>query len=113
LEEVLELVFGGGLLAQATDYYPLGKSFENNDVPKNRYLYNGKELQDQVIGGTPFGWYDYGARFYDPEIGRWHVVDNKTEKYYNFTLYTYAANNPIIHIDPDGEDILDVIIRCC
>jgi len=105
-EPISPLVAG---IEKATDYYPFGKSFENNDVPQNRYLYNGKELQDQVIGGTQFGWYDYGARFYDPEIGRWHVVDNKTEKYYNFTPYTYAANNPIIHIDPDGEDILDVI----
>jgi RHS repeat-associated protein len=74
-------------------------------VPKNRYLYNGKELQDQVIGGTPFGWYDYGARFYDPEIGRWHSVDPKTEKYYFISTYAYCANDVINVIDPDGRDI--------
>ena len=87
---------------QATDYYPFGKSFENNDVPKNRYLYNGKELQDQVIGGTPFGWYDYGARFYDPEIGRWHSVDPLAEKYRRWSTYNYCEDNPLIFTDPDG-----------
>jgi RHS repeat-associated protein len=105
LEEVLKLFFGGGLLAQATDYYPFGKSFENNNVPKNRYLYNGKELQDQVIGGTPFGWYDYGARFYDPEIGRFHTQDRFAEKYLSLTPYHYGANNPILNIDVNGDSL--------
>ena len=54
---------------QATDYYPYGKSFDNMNVSKNPYLYNGKELQAQVMAGTHFDWYNYGARFYDPEIG--------------------------------------------
>jgi len=90
------------VLAQATDYYPFGKSFEQNNVDKNRYLYNGKELQDQVIGGTPFGWYDYGARFYDPEIARWHSMDPLAEDYASWTGYHYVHNNPINLIDPNG-----------
>ena len=91
------------VLAQATDYYPFGKSFENNNVTKNRYLYNGKELQDQVIGGTPFGWYDYGARFYDPELGVFHTMDPLAERFSFQSPFAYAANNPIIYIDKDGK----------
>lgn len=30
---------------------------------KNKYHYNGKELQDDVFAGSSLSWYDYGARF--------------------------------------------------
>jgi RHS repeat-associated core domain len=78
-------------------------SVENNNVSPNRYLYNGKELQDQMIGGTAFGWYDYGARFYDPEVPHFTTIDPLAEKFYNYSPYVYCENNPIRFIDPDGR----------
>ena len=67
----------------------------------NRYLCNGKELQ------TDFGldWYDYVARFYDPQLGRFHVNGAYAEKYYDLSTYQYAANNPIVNIDINGDSI--------
>ncbi|WP_455963931.1 RHS repeat-associated core domain-containing protein, partial [Bacteroides bouchesdurhonensis] len=62
------------------------------------YKYNGKEL-DQKNG---LNWYDYGARHYDAAIGRWHVVDPMSEKYYLTDPYVYCGNNPIKRIDPSG-----------
>jgi RHS repeat-associated protein len=97
-----------GEIIQENSYYPFGMAmnglnYETGLDYKNKYLYNGKELQDE------FGleWYDYGARFYDPQLGRWHVVDNKAEKYYGITQYAYAINNPLRFIDPDGNVIVD------
>nr|WP_321426960.1 DUF6443 domain-containing protein [uncultured Acetobacteroides sp.] len=99
---------GNGTLVvdQATDYYPFGKSFDNVNPNINRYLYNGKELQDQMVGSVPFGYYNFGARFYDPELGLWHSVDNASEKFSGLSPYNYCMNNPLVFIDPDGNNPL-------
>lgn len=88
---------------QKVDYYPFGMIAYTNGASNNKYLYNGKELQDEQIGGVNLDWYDYGARFYDAQIGRWHVQDRFAEKYISLTPYQYGANNPLLFVDINGD----------
>ncbi|MGE0930852.1 RHS repeat domain-containing protein [Peijinzhouia sedimentorum] len=96
------------VIIQENHYYPFGMQIAGLELDldsKNRYLYNGKELQDD----HNLDWHDYGARMYDAQIGRFHTVDPLADKYWSQTPFQYTFNNPIRFVDPDGRDVIDLI----
>ncbi|MCI5059262.1 MAG: RHS repeat-associated core domain-containing protein [Flavobacteriales bacterium] len=92
-----------GEVLQENHYYPFGMtmkgSWQQVGGTENPYQYNGKEMN------SDFGlnWLDYGARWYDPSLARWHSADPLAEEFQPWSPYNYVMNNPIMLIDPDGR----------
>lgn len=50
--------------------------------------------------------FDFGSRFYDPQLGRWFTPD-PAEQFAN--PYLAMGNNPVVYVEPDGEFVGTVI----
>ncbi|MGD1318736.1 RHS repeat domain-containing protein [Chryseobacterium sp. 2R14A] len=88
------------VIIEKNEYYAFGLKQNGNSINytgiRYNYQYNGKEFQDEI------GMYDYGARFYMPDLGRWGVVDPLAEVTPHLSPYHYANNNPLMYNDPTG-----------
>ncbi|MCD7970419.1 MAG: hypothetical protein LUF87_08700 [Alistipes sp.] len=91
-----------GNIEAVAEYYPYGLKWSGAGLmaSTNRWLYNGKELQD----AAGLDLLDYGARMYDAFKGSWNGRDDLAEKYFQFSPYSFVGNNTINRIDPDGRD---------
>jgi RHS repeat-associated protein len=89
-------------IVEENNYYPFGLKHEGYNGSINgtdhKYGFGGKEENKEL----DLEWLDFGARNYDPSIGRWMNLDPLAEIAYDRTPYHFVSNNPINRIDPNG-----------
>jgi RHS repeat-associated protein len=76
----------------------VGRNYNSQDY---RFGFNGKEKDNELLGDGNA--YNFDARMYDPRLGRWLSVDPLAEKFPDQSPYSFAFNDPIAYIDPDGQ----------
>ncbi|WP_175580981.1 RHS repeat domain-containing protein [Marivivens donghaensis] len=100
-----------GEIFQHLEYFPFGETFveEASNTQRTPYLFTAKELDEET------GLYNFGARYYDPRTSVWQSTDPVIKDYMlgglndgayeqlNLALYAYSRQNPVIHLDPNGE----------
>jgi RHS repeat-associated protein len=94
-----------GVVAQRIDYGPFGKVWFDSNPGLQPFGFAGG-IYDQHTGLVRFG-----ARDYDPEIGRWTAKDPIGFGGGDSNLYGYAWNNPVNLFDPSGLDVAITINR--
>jgi len=89
-----------GKRVSLTEYTPYGLTAIQKDSDVTNYKFTGKELDSAT------GLYYYGARYYDPEIGRFTQPDTIVQAPYDpqtLNRYSYCRNNPLKYTDPTGH----------
>jgi RHS repeat-associated protein len=105
-----------GPLTEETHYYPFGLTMAGISSKvigpiENRYKFNeGSELESKEFSdGSGLDLYATEFRSYDPQIGRFLLIDPLVEFNVSWTPYNYCNNNPIIFNDPLGLDTVGVV----
>jgi len=89
---------------QYCEYLPYGEPFLDQRLTSfnSRYTFSAKEKDIET------GYSYFGARYYTSDLSIWLSVDPLSDKYPSMSPYNYCANNPVILVDPDGEDIWEL-----
>ena len=93
------LAFGMQNLSRDKGFGMSGRKGNSGDY---RYGFNGMENDHEIKGDGNH--LDFGARGYDPRLGRWHTPDAHESNYPSHSPYHFAYNNPNMFVDPDGND---------
>lgn len=81
-------------------YLPFGSAWSDTNATLTTHKFTGQELDAET------GLYYYGARYYNPQLGRFisadTIVGNPGDPQ-DLNRYTYAGNNPLLYTDPTGH----------
>ncbi len=81
-----------------------GRSWTVASAEGYRFGFNGKEGDGEIKGEDNS--LDFGARIYDPRLGKWISCDEELANYPDLSPYIFANNNPVYYIDPDGKTFI-------
>ncbi|HET6933105.1 MAG TPA: RHS repeat-associated core domain-containing protein [Candidatus Acidoferrum sp.] len=99
-----------GAILDDSDFYPFGGERVVTSSSGNTYKFTGKERDSES------GLDNFGARYDSSAMGRFTSVDpiwvkiDRLVDPQRLNLYAYGRNNPLVFVDPDGEDV--TIGRC-
>ena len=90
-------------IVSSSDYYPFGMPMPGRNFSSNQYRYgfNGMEKDDELKGNGNS--YDFGARIYDPRVGRFLSTDRFESNSPFNSPYVFASNSPIMFVDKNGD----------
>jgi len=96
----LKITDSGGAVQRSNVYDPFGVETDaSSGTWSMRYAHQGKEVDKTRLSY-------YGARYYDPLLGRFLSADNVIVRPYDpqsLNRYAYVRNNPLRLVDPDGH----------
>lgn len=89
-----------GSITESYDYYPFGLQMPGrifiSGTAKTKEKFTSKEHDEETR------WDYFGARYYNPALGRWFNVDPLGEENISWSPYNYVFNNPLVYVDPTG-----------
>jgi len=78
-------------------------AISNSRPDRYRFTFQGQESDNELKGqGNSL---DFGARIYDPRLGRWLSLDPESQEYPSLTPYSFVNNMVLNATDPDGKRI--------
>jgi len=95
-----------GAILWKEDYHPYGSRIRKQNSDTNQAWYTGKHHESDIDLSY------FGARWYDPNIGRFMAIDPvgfKEGNIHSHNRYAYANNNPYVFVDPDGRESVDSV----
>ncbi len=101
----IEIKHTQDLIVQENHYDPWGlelAGIQKAGTHDDKWKFQGKEQ----VSDVGLNWSDFSARYYDPQLGRWHAVDPADQF---SSPYLAMGNNPVLFTDPDGQFVPLVI----
>jgi RHS repeat-associated protein len=99
--DVVQVLDVNGIVVNSYSYDEWGNITSKTETIENPIRYAGEYYDEES------GLYYLRARYYDPTTGRFISEDSNEGNVTNplsLNLYTYCTNNPIIYVDPSGNE---------